>query len=56
MFFVLIRPVGTQEFPVRPALTGDAQSRVRRAAPVFRVLWSAIAAAVILIARSGAGS
>lgn len=56
MFSVLIRPIGTLQFQFRPALAGGAQIRVRRQISAFVALWSAIAAVVMVIARSGAGS
>ena len=56
MFSVLIRPPGTLQFQFRPAPAGRAQNRVRGSAPALGALWSAIAAVVMLIARSGAGS
>lgn len=56
MFSVLIRPVGTPQFQFRPALAGGMQSHIRRYVPAFGALWSAVAAIIMFIARSGAGS
>jgi len=56
MFSVLIRPTGTMQPQFRPALTYAARRRIRRQASPFGVLWSAIAAVVMFIARSGLGS
>lgn len=56
MFSVLIRPTGTLQPQFRPALTYAARSRFRRRASTSGVLWSAIAAVVMFIAKSGLGS
>lgn len=56
MFSVLIRPAGTLRSEFRAAGADRTTHRVRLQAPAFGALWSAIAAVVIFIARSGAGS
>lgn len=56
MFSVLIRPAGTLQSEFRAALADRTKQRVRLQAHAFGALRSAVAAVVIFIARSGAGS
>lgn len=56
MFSVLIRPTGTLQSEFRAAPADRTKQRVRLQAHAFGVLWSAIAAVVMFIAKSGLGS
>lgn len=56
MFSVLIRPIGTVQIHFGPQPARGEQHRVRRRAPAFDVLWSALAAAIMFICGNGVGS